>query len=55
MFYCLLITNVLKEKKTYKKYFEEKKKILKTLMIIILDQKFKLSLFGLLFLLTTMI
>lgn len=47
MFYCLLIANVLKRKKLQKRL--RKKKILKNIddNNLILDQKFKLSLFGL--------
>lgn len=53
MFYCLLIANVLKRKNAYKKDFEKKKRSLKNIddNNLILDQKFKLSLFGFFFLL----
>lgn len=53
MFYCLLIANVLKRKNAYKKDFEKKKRSLKNIddNNLILDQKFKLSLFGFCFLL----
>lgn len=53
MFYCLLIANVLKRKKCLQKRLWEKKRSLKNIddNNLILDQKFKLSLFGFCFLL----